>query len=258
MKSLNQHELNKRYKVRWPDDANTNIEKEVTLVGNSAWEEVSIDFSDVADLDTKTYQKIVWFFDLGTVGDGSADWTFYVDNIRQDFAGVVVSQLVEDFEATSPVFTVFGNIADTEVVVNPDSSGINTSGNVAQLTKTNGSEVWAGTFFELDSPLDLASFGQINVKTWSPKSGITVKFKIENADASITHEGDVTTTVANSWENLLYDFSDAPAADYIRLVIFFDFGTAGDDSIYYYDDIELVGTLQDLSFQDFVGTARNK
>ena len=31
------------------DDANTNIEKEVTLVGNSAWEEVSIDFSDVAD-----------------------------------------------------------------------------------------------------------------------------------------------------------------------------------------------------------------
>lgn len=255
MKSLNQHELNKRYKVRWPDDANTNIEKEVTLVGNSAWEEVSIDFSDVADLDTKTYQKIVWFFDLGTVGDGSADWTFYVDNIRQDFAGVVVSQLVEDFEATSPVFTVFGNIADTEVVVNPDSSGINTSGNVAQLTKTNGSEVWAGTFFELDSPLDLASFVQINVKTWSPKSGITVKFKIENADASITHEGDVTTTVANSWENLLYDFSDAPAADYIRLVIFFDFGTAGDDSIYYYDDIELVGTLQDLSFQDFEGTA---
>jgi len=237
------------------DDANTNIEKEVTLVGNSAWEEVSIDFSDVADLDTKTYQKIVWFFDLGTVGDGSADWTFYVDNIRQDFAGVVVSQLVEDFEATSPVFTVFGNIADTEVVVNPDSSGINTSGNVAQLTKTNGSEVWAGTFFELDSPLDLASFGQINVKTWSPKSGITVKFKIENADASITHEGDVTTTVANTWENLLYDFSDAPAADYIRLVIFFDFGTAGDDSIYYYDDIELVGTLQDLSFQDFEGTA---
>ena len=39
------------------------------------------------------------------------------------------------------------------------------------------------------------------------------------------------------------------------MVIFFDFGTAGDDSIYYYDDIELVGTLQDLSFQDFEGTA---
>ena len=78
-------------------------------------------------LDTKTYQKIVWFFDLGTVGDGSADWTFYVDNIRQDFAGVVVSQLVEDFEATSPVFTVFGNIADTEVVVPTQIvSGINT------------------------------------------------------------------------------------------------------------------------------------
>ena len=237
------------------DDANINIEKEVTLVGNSAWEEVSIDLSDVTDLETETYQKIVWFFDLGTAGDGSADWTFYVDNIRQDFAGVVVSQLVEDFEGEAPTFTVFGNIADTEVVANPDMSGINTSGNVAQLTKTNGSEVWAGTFFELASPLDLASFGQINIKTWSPKAGVQVKFKIENEDASLTHEVDVNTTEANTWENLLYDFSDAPTADYVRLVIFFDFGTAGDDSVYYYDDIELVGTLQDLSFQDFEGEA---
>ncbi|MDC1324537.1 hypothetical protein N8216_00715 [Flavobacteriaceae bacterium] len=235
------------------DAADINIEKEVTLVGNSSWEEVSIDFSDI-DV-SQTYQKIVWFFDLGTAGDGSADWTFYVDNVRQDFAGVVVSQLVEDFEGTPPAFTVFGNIADTEVVTNPDVSGINMSGNVAQLTKTNESEVWAGTFFELGSPLDLASFGQINIKTWSPKAGIPVKFKLENADASITHEGDVNTTVANTWENLLYDFSDAPAADYVRMVIFFDFGTAGDDSVYYYDDIELVGTLQDLSFQDFEGAA---
>lgn len=61
------------------NDANINIEKEVTLQGTGSWEEVLIDFSDI---DTSIeYQKLVWFFDIGTVGDGSANWTFYVDNI---------------------------------------------------------------------------------------------------------------------------------------------------------------------------------
>lgn len=237
------------------DDPNTFIEVGVPLVGNSQWEEVSIDLSEFENLETESFQKIVWFFDLGTSGDGSADWTFYMDNIRQDFAGVVVSQIVEDFEGTPPAFTVFGDIAETQVVANPDMSGINTSGNVAQLTKSSGSQPWAGTFFELATPLDLASFGQINVKTWSPTAGITVKFKLENVDASITHEVDLVTSVAGQWENLLYNFGDAPAADYVKLVIFFDFGTPGDDSVYYYDDIELVGTQQDFSFQDFEGDA---
>ncbi|WP_299124876.1 carbohydrate binding domain-containing protein [uncultured Winogradskyella sp.] len=57
------------------------IEKSVTLQGNGAWEEVSIDFSDIDT--SQEYQKIVWFFDFGTIGDGSTDWTFYLDNIDQ-------------------------------------------------------------------------------------------------------------------------------------------------------------------------------
>ena len=144
----------------------------------------------------------------------------------------------QDFEGTAPTFTVFGNIADTEVVANPDTSGANVTANVAQLTKSMGSEVWAGTFFET-TPLDFNSYNQISVKTWSPISGIVVKLKLENSDASITHEVDVTNSVANGWEELVYDFSDAPAADYVRVVIFFDFGNAGDDSIYYFDEFKL-------------------
>lgn len=70
------------FKLENLDDPNIFIEKEVTLVGNSQWEEVVIDFSDI-DV-SQSYQKLVWFFDIGTVGDGSTDWTFYIDNIRQD------------------------------------------------------------------------------------------------------------------------------------------------------------------------------
>lgn len=243
------------FKLENLNDAGIFIEKQVTLVGNSQWEEVSIDFSDIDE--SQSYQKLVWFFDLGTAGDGSDDWTFYVDNIDQDFAGVVTSQMIEDFEGTPPTFTVFGDIAATEVIANPDASGINTSANVAQLTKSNGSQVWAGTFFETAAPIDLAAFGQINVKTWSPTAGIVVKLKLENADASVTHEVDLNTTVANAWENLLYDFSAAPVADYVRIVIFFDFGTAGDGSAYYFDDIELIGSsgIPPLEFENFEGAA---
>jgi hypothetical protein len=67
------------FKLENLTDSNINIEKEVTLKGNSSWEKVTIDFSGI-DV-SKTYQKLVWFFDIGTVGNGSSNWTFYVDNI---------------------------------------------------------------------------------------------------------------------------------------------------------------------------------
>ncbi|MET2986499.1 hypothetical protein [Aureibaculum conchae] len=231
------------------------FEKEATTVGNSAWEEVTFDLSDIDT--SKEYQKVVLFFDFGTVGSGGDDWTFYIDDIKQAVPSVGVSKLpIQDFEGASPTFTVFGNIAATEVVANPDATGANTTANVAQLTKSAGAEVWAGTFFEV-SPLDLNTYSKISVKTWSPKSGAVVKLKLENADASITHEVDLNTSVANAWEELIYDFSGAPPADYIRIVIFFDFGNAGDDSVYYYDEIELIneGGIPPQVFQDFEGAA---
>ncbi|GAA4280712.1 hypothetical protein [Gaetbulibacter aestuarii] len=243
------------FKLENLNDAGIFVEKEVTLQGNSAWENVSIDFTGLLD-PNQTYQKLVWFFDFGTVGTGGPDWTFYVDNIKQDYAGVPISQMVQDFEGPAPTFIDFGG-AGTQVIANPDASGINTSANVAALTKGNGAEVWAGSFFETGTPIDLSTFSSINVKTWSPKVGITVKLKLENVDASVTYEVDQTTTVANAWENLLFDFSSAPAADYVRVVMFFDFGTGGDGTTYYYDDVELKGTgqLQPLGFQDFEGAA---
>ena len=129
------------------------------------------------------------------------------------------------------------------MVANPNPSGSNTTSQVANLTKASGSEPWAGTFFELDEPLDLDNFPQISVQTHSPTSDITIKLKIEDQmgdNGGITHEVDITNTTANEWEELVYDFSDAPDADYVRIVIFFDFGNPGDDSEYYFDEIKLV------------------
>ena len=218
------------------ENADASIVHEVdlnTTVANE-WEKLVYDFSSAPVAD---YIKLVIFFDFGNSGDDSV---YYFDEIElvNDSGGVPPS-IFQDFEGAAPAFTVFGNIADIEVIANPDATGINTTSNVAKLTKTAGSEVWAGTFFEVASALDFATYSKISVKTWSPKVGAQVKLKLENADASIVHEVDLNTTTANAWEELVYDFSAAATADYVKVVIFFDFGNSGDDSLYYYDELTL-------------------
>lgn len=214
-------------------DASTTYEVDVNTTVANAWEELIFDFSSAPAAD---YVRLVIFFDFGNTGD---DLVYYYDEINLvNDAGGVLPLVFQDFEGTAPTFTSFGNAA-VEVVANPDMSGINTSGNAAKLTKSNGAEVWAGAFFEVATALDFNTYSKISVKTWSPKQGAVVKVKLENQDASVTHEVDVNTTVANAWEELVYDFSGAPAADYVRVVIFFDFGNTGDDTVYYYDDFAL-------------------
>jgi len=138
-------------------------------------------------------------------------------------------------------FSDFGN-ATSVVIDNPNSGGIDTSNRVAQLTKASGSEVWAGSYLQLQNPIDFSTKKLFKVKVFSPKSGITVKLKVENAtDPNTNYEVDVTNTVANDWEELTFDFSKIDITkQYHKVVIFFDFGNAGDGSKYLFDDIRLV------------------
>jgi hypothetical protein len=245
------------FRVKLVDLGGTATEAEIAFDGIAQGEWVSLnipmsEFTDGGMTAVNSIQQLIFS------GQPTGTFDFFIDNVYFYKAPSNNSTvMIEDFEGTPPQFTVFGNIADTEVIANPDMSGVNTTANVAQLTKTSGSQVWAGTFFETTSPLDLSTYSKINVKTWSPVSGAVVKLKLENSDASITHEVDLNTTVSNQWENLLYDFSEAPVADYIRIVIFFDFGNSGNDAIYYFDEIESVndsGGPAPLTFQDFEGT----
>ncbi len=138
-------------------------------------------------------------------------------------------------------FVNFGN-AFSSVVDNPDKSGINTSARVAKTHKVTGAEVWAGSFLTLQNPIDFTTNTVFKVKVWSPKVGATVKLKVENlTDGNIGFEIDALTTVASQWEELSFDFSAiSKDQSYQKVVIFFDFGNAGDDATYYFDDIKLV------------------
>ena len=67
-------------KVENLTDGNIGFEKEVATTVANAWEELTFDYSAIST--TNSYQKIVLIFDLGTVGDGSANFTYYFDDIK--------------------------------------------------------------------------------------------------------------------------------------------------------------------------------
>ena len=157
---------------------------------------------------------------------------------------IVTSQVLINLPLTfeSPTlpytFTSFGG-ANTVLVTNPNSAGINISTKVAALTKGSGSQVWAGSFIELTSPINFSVQKKIKIKVWSPQANIVVKMKLENfANSGINIEKDVTLTTANSWQELTFDCTGISTTDtFQRIVVFFNFGIAGNGSVYYFDDI---------------------
>ena len=65
-------------KVENESNANINHGVEVSTTTSNTWEELTFDYSGV---DGQEYTKVVIIFDLGTVGDGSADFTYLFDDI---------------------------------------------------------------------------------------------------------------------------------------------------------------------------------
>lgn len=230
-----------RLKVENASDAAIFAELDVNVTAANTWEELVYDFSSIDA--SMEYSKVVVFFDFGTAGDGS---TYYYDGVESgDGSGGGGSDAVAfpvGFESATVPYNLFafgGDGVNAVVVDNPDASGANTSDKVVQHDKAAGSEVWAGSGFELAQDIDLSSSTTIKLKVWSPKAGVPIRLKLENSsDAAIFAELDVNVTAANTWEELTYDFSGIDTSQsFSKVVVFFDFGTAGDGSTYYYDDV---------------------
>lgn len=228
------------------------FEKEDTTTVANAWEELTFDYSTINT--SNSYQKIVFIFDLGTAGDGSANFTFYFDDIQLvASSGPILNQidLPITFEDTMTDYTMtdFGGNASM-VVADPTNS----SNTVAQVEKTAAAQLWAGTTMSTGNGLANAipfSAGNtiISVAVWSPDAGIPIRLKAEDKTApTISVETETNTTVASAWEVLEFDFSNevsgTAAIDfnntYDLLSIFFNFGTDGATAgakTYYFDDV---------------------
>ena len=152
------------------------------------------------------------------------------------------SLVIQNFENGVSLNTFsFGGASSGIIVANPDPFGENTTANVLEFSKAEGAEVWAGMGFTIDV-LEFDDQTSFQLKSYSPEVGKVIKVKLETVQgnvAGLTHEVDVVTTVANEWETLVYDFSEAPDLEYVSFIVFYDFGnTAG--GTYRFDEIQLI------------------
>jgi len=190
-----------------------------------------------------TYDMASVFFDFGNNGTGSV---FFWDDVTFLAANVTPNYLVLplDFQSTTYAypFVNFGGGVAT-VVNNPNPSGINTSTKVGKMVK-GPPEVYGGSFIELVNPINFSTLRTFKVKVYSPRVGARLLLKVENAtNGGINFEREATTTTANTWEDLTFDYSTIPLGlSYSRIVLIFDIGITGDGSAnftYYFDDIRL-------------------
>ncbi|MDO6596551.1 T9SS type A sorting domain-containing protein [Oceanihabitans sp. 2_MG-2023] len=234
-------------KVENAADGNINYEQEVTMTMVNAWETLVFDFSTINA--ANTYDKIVVIFDLGTMGDGTPDFTYYLDDITLYDNGITTPtlSLPMDFE-TEPVTSDFIDFdgGTATVISNPQSVSSNTSATVAQIVR-NGGQIWGGSKVILSNNLDFSTLGGISMKVFTTAPiGTTVKFKLEGIGET---EIDTYTTVSGAWETLTWDFTGQPA-NFNTLVFMFDFGNLGDgtaSSTFLFDDIEQIDVTGGLS-----------
>lgn len=230
-------------KVENTANTSQNFEKEVTTTVANAWEDLVFDYQAINT--GNSYNNIVLIFDNGTMGDGSANFTFLFDDIR--LVNSLPLTLPLTFESTTTTYDWFDFDGGAVTVVNnPHATGINTSAKVGKMVK-NAGQPWGGSYLTLSLPMDFSN-KIFRMKVWSPRVGAKVLLKVENsANSAQNYEKEVTTSVANAWEDLVFDYTGINTGNsYNRVVLIFDNGTAGDGSsnfTFYFDDIRLVSTV---------------
>jgi len=231
------------FKLEGPAPAEVSM---MTTVANE-WEELEFNFTG---LTSATYTGITIIYDLGVVGDGSADFTLLFDDIDYTTATGPVVGMPVDFESTDLTYS-FSDFAGGvgSVIDNPNATGINTSNKVGSMVKFSG-DVFGGSTLAIGEGIDFGTATAITMKTHANRVGAPVLLKLENGSSPI--EISANTTVANEWETLTFDFTGLVNGSYNAATIIYDLGTVGDgsaDFTLYFDDIQFQGAVntQDLN-----------
>ncbi len=219
--------------VPWPNVTGSAEITATTTVANQ-WETLTFDHSGISS--SIDWYNMVLIMDNGTQGDGSANYTIYLDDFTTSPA--------LNFEPQYSELSSFDG-GDISVIANPDSNG-NSSGNVAQMVKGAG-QPWAGSKITVPAPFSVTSTSTVTVKVWSPRVGLNLLMKFEDdvpwPNVTGSAEITATTTVANQWETLTFNHSGInESIDWYNMVLIMDNGTQGDGSAnytIYLDDITI-------------------
>ena len=217
----------------------TAVDVDALTTVSGAWETLEWVFVGTAN----DLNEIVFMFDFGNLGDGTASSTFYFDDVEQVMGPTapVPTSLPIDFESgiVDTDFLSYSG-ATTSVVTNPQMNGINNSNTVGQVIR-DGGDFWASSKVFLTNNLDLSTMWVISMKVYTTAPiGTRIKLEIEGPNGSANL--DFLTTVTDDWETASWNF-DGKTGDYNKLSFFFDFGNIGDgtaSSTFLFDDIQQV------------------
>jgi PKD repeat protein len=169
----------------------------------------------------------------GTVNTGG-------DCTAETTESIAAADLNITFQTNTPA--VIEDNAAFSWIDNPDSEGaVNTSCKVGQVVRANNS-AFDNIQIDLSDKLDFSTSDGLKMKVWSPIANTPVLIKLEEIGNSGNFvEIQQSTTTANSWEELTFDFAATATPQFDKMVIFFNFNVA-DGSTYYFDDLALYGT----------------
>jgi len=233
-------------KVENSDNPGINFEKEVVTTVANEWEYVYFDYSTINT--AQSYNRLVVIWELGTPGDGSANFTFLMDDFELvNSLPAPPLSLPLTFEYATTNYNWFGfDGGDVSIQNNPNAGGINNSAKVAKMVK-NAGQPWGGSFLTLSGPINFSANKIFRMKVYSPRAGAKVLLKVENSsNPGLNFEKETVVSMANNWEDLVFDFTGINTANsYDRIVLIFDLGTPGDGSsnfTFFFDDIRLTNT----------------
>ncbi len=215
-----------------------NTEVDLVSTDSAAWVTYTWSFAGKATI----YDKLVFLFDFGALGDGTGSSTFYFDDIQQISTGTTLPELPINFDSTlvttSSLVSFDGGTGS--VIANPQMGVDNPSDSVGQLVR-NGGQIWAGTKITLGSALDFTTLETISMKVYTDApAGTVLKFKLEGSGAPT--EVDVASVSPGTWQTYTWNFAGQPAT-FTDIVLLFDFGNVGDGtaaSTFLFDDIQQV------------------
>lgn len=185
----------------------------------SEWETL---FFNLSGLDTtQPFSRFVVFFDLGNAPTGD---TNYFDDI--ELADGPLITLPIDFEDPNRIYNIGTNNGAQSIVANPFPDAVNSSSTVMQFDRPpTGPNNFSLVALVVDEPVVFNSNTSFTLKVYSPRAGLPVWFKVERlGNGGLFQEvTNITTTVANGWEELTFSpFTGNETADLRNIVIFFD------------------------------------
>lgn len=213
------------------------VELDAWLVEAGAWTELNWDFSNMA---SGVHDRLVFMFDVGTEGDGSANSTFYFDDLAwYDAEGDATQPQLpltwDDAEVHPYAYGFAGSAA--WVAADP----VDASNNVLEVLKTDLALDYSGVALTnrngLAEPIAFSSEDQtVTARVWAPDVGLPILMKLENKDdPSVFVQTLATTNIPAAWDTLTFDFAQptegspawSPTATYDLPVVFFNFGWNG-------------------------------